>query len=98
MLRTMNRFSTPHVSRLLCLLSFSCFKQLWTLLALPPIDTLPPTVPDSTTQRGDAPTAEWPHVLSPLLYVLGAAVAFWGSAALRVVTRLLSLVLALLLR
>lgn len=58
------------------------------------MDTLPPTTPDATFHEGVVPSEEWPHLLSPLLYIFGAAVAYWGSALLRLVMRLLSLILA----
>lgn len=58
------------------------------------MDALPPTIPDAAFHEGVAPAEEWPHLLSPLLYILGAAVAYWGSTLLRLITRLLSLILA----
>lgn len=72
------------------LLSCSRFQEVWSILYLPPMDTLPPTIPD----EGVAPAEEWPHILSPLLYILGAAVAYWGSTLLRLIIRLMSLILA----
>lgn len=79
------------------LLSCSWFEELWSLLRLPQLDSLTPTVPDSYFTE-DLPAEEWPYLLSPLLYVMGATVAFWGSALLRVAIRVLSLLLALLHR
>lgn len=58
------------------------------------MDTLPLSTPDATFQEGGVPAEEWPHLLSPLLYVFGAAVAYWGGALLRLLTRLISLILA----
>lgn len=58
------------------------------------MDALPPTVPDATFHEGVVPVEEWPHLLSPLLYIFGAAVAYWGSALLRLIMRLISLILA----
>ncbi|XP_032385894.1 GPI inositol-deacylase isoform X2 [Etheostoma spectabile] len=89
----------PHKVNLLVyilhlLLSCNWFQELWSILYLPPMDALPPTTPDATFHEGVAPVEEWPHLLSPLLYILGAAVAFWGSALLRLVMRLISLILA----
>lgn len=55
------------------------------------MDSLAPTVPFGADE---APDEEWPHILSPLLYLMGAAVAFWGSALLRLAMRLASLLLA----
>lgn len=64
------------------------------MLYLPLMDTLPSTAPDGTFPEGLVPAEEWPHMLSFLLYVFGAAVAYWGCTLLRLVIRLLSLVLA----
>lgn len=64
------------------------------MLFLPSMDTLPPTIPDGAFHEGEAPGEEWPHLLSPLLYVFGAAVAYWGSTLLRLIIRLMSLILA----
>lgn len=75
-------------------LSCSWFQELWSLLYLPAIDALPPTTPDLSFEDGAAPPEAWRHILSPLLYVFGAAVAFWGGALLRVAIRLFSLTLA----
>ncbi|KAM4561752.1 GPI inositol-deacylase isoform 1-T1 [Fundulus diaphanus] len=89
MMQAAGRGLQPHkvnlpVYLLHILLSCSCFQDF-----LPPEDTIAPTLPE-----GAESAAEWPHLLSPLLYVLGAAVAYWGSALLRVLIRLVSLVLA----
>ncbi|KAM4731535.1 GPI inositol-deacylase [Anableps anableps] len=64
------------------------------LLSLPPEDSLPPTFPDGAFREWAGSREEWPRLLSPLLYVLGAAVAFWGGALLRLLVRLVSLMLA----
>lgn len=72
------------------LLGCSCFQGVWSILYLPPMDVLPPTTPD----EGVVPVEEWPHLLSPLLYILGAAVAYWGSTLLCLIMRLISLILA----
>ncbi|XP_049449388.1 GPI inositol-deacylase [Epinephelus fuscoguttatus] len=72
------------------LLSCSCFQEVWSILYLPPMDTLPPTIPD----EGVVPAEEWPHLLSPLHYIFGAAVAYWGSTLLRLLMRVISLILA----
>ncbi|CAB1328342.1 unnamed protein product [Coregonus sp. 'balchen'] len=69
-------------------------KDGWSTLHLPPLDALPATSPDGTTQEGVPLNVDWPRLLSPLLYVLGAAMAFWGSALLRLFLQLLSLLLA----
>lgn len=76
------------------LLSCSWFQEVWSVLHLPPMDTLPPTSPDRTFHEGVVPVEEWPHLLSPLLYIFGAAVAYWGSTLLRLIIRLISLILA----
>ncbi|XP_071334031.1 GPI inositol-deacylase [Trachinotus anak] len=76
------------------LLSCSWFQEVWSLLRLPPMDALPPTFPDTTFHEGVLPVEEWPHLLSPLLYILGAAVAYWGSTLLCLIMRLISLILA----
>ncbi|KAM4609266.1 GPI inositol-deacylase [Polymixia lowei] len=76
------------------LLGCSCFEEAWSILRLPAMDALPSTSPDGTFHEGAAPVEEWPRLLSPFLYVLGAAVAFWGSILLRLVLRVISLILA----
>ncbi|XP_029936332.1 GPI inositol-deacylase [Myripristis murdjan] len=76
------------------LLGCSCFQKAWSILHLPSMDALPPTFPDGTFHEGLAAVEQWPRLLSPLLYVLGAAVAFWGSMLLQLVLRLMSLMLA----
>lgn len=75
-------------------LSCSCFQEVWSVLFLPSMDTLPPTFPDVAFHEEETPGEEWVHLLSPLLYIFGAAVAYWGSTLLRLVIRLISLVLA----
>uniref|UniRef100_A0AAX7UWG0 GPI inositol-deacylase n=1 Tax=Astatotilapia calliptera TaxID=8154 RepID=A0AAX7UWG0_ASTCA len=79
-------FCPPH--------SCSCFQEVWSMLFLPSMDTLPPTFLDVAFHEEETPGEEWVHLLSPLLYIFGAAVAYWGSALLRLVIRLISLVLA----
>ncbi|XP_070999520.1 GPI inositol-deacylase isoform X4 [Oncorhynchus clarkii lewisi] len=76
------------------LLRYSWFQDGWSTLHLPPLDALPATSPDGMTQEGLPLNEDWPRLLSPLLYVLGAAMAFWGSVLLRLFLRLLSLLLA----
>uniref|UniRef100_A0A3Q1I2Y5 GPI inositol-deacylase n=1 Tax=Anabas testudineus TaxID=64144 RepID=A0A3Q1I2Y5_ANATE len=75
------------------LLSYSWFQEVWSILWLPHVDALPPTFPDIAFHR-DTPVEEWPHILSPLIYILGAAVAYWGSTVLSLIIRLISLILA----
>uniref|UniRef100_A0A3B4TSS8 GPI inositol-deacylase n=1 Tax=Seriola dumerili TaxID=41447 RepID=A0A3B4TSS8_SERDU len=72
----------------------SWFQEVWSILCLPPMDALPPTFPDATFHEGVLPVEEWPHLLSPLLYILGAAVAYWGSTLLCLIMRVISLILA----
>ncbi|XP_029981118.1 GPI inositol-deacylase [Sphaeramia orbicularis] len=79
-------------------LSCSRFQEFWSSLGLPQMDAIPPTYPDASFHEGTTPVEEWPHLLSPLLYVLGAAVAFWGSALLHLLIRVISLVLAVVHR
>ncbi|XP_034549496.1 GPI inositol-deacylase [Notolabrus celidotus] len=76
------------------LLSCSWFEESWSMLFLPLMDSLPLTTPDTTFHEGMVPVEEWPHLLSPLLYIFGAAVAYWGSTLLRLIMRLVSLILA----
>ncbi|KAJ3591707.1 hypothetical protein NHX12_006839 [Muraenolepis orangiensis] len=71
------------------------FQDAWWALGLPAMDALPPTAPDRLSPDMEAvPADQWPRLLSPLLYLLGAAVAFWGSALLCLSLRLLSLAMA----
>ncbi|TMS06302.1 GPI inositol-deacylase [Larimichthys crocea] len=76
------------------LLSYSWFQEVWSVLCLPLMDTLPPTTPDATFHEGEGAAEEWLQFLSPLLYIFGAAVAYWGSTLLRLIIRLVSLILA----
>uniref|UniRef100_A0A1A7X8R4 GPI inositol-deacylase n=2 Tax=Iconisemion striatum TaxID=60296 RepID=A0A1A7X8R4_9TELE len=75
-------------------LSCSWFQEFWSILSFPPVDTLPPTFPDGTIHEGVLSPEDWPHLLSPLIYVFGAAVAYWGSTLLRLLIQIISLVLA----
>uniref|UniRef100_A0A1A8JMA2 GPI inositol-deacylase n=1 Tax=Nothobranchius kuhntae TaxID=321403 RepID=A0A1A8JMA2_NOTKU len=75
-------------------LSCSWFQVVWSILSLPPVDTLPPTFPDGTLHEGLLSPEDWPHLLSPLIYIFGAAVAYWGSTLLRLLIQIISLVLA----
>ncbi|KAI3356564.1 hypothetical protein L3Q82_017762, partial [Scortum barcoo] len=76
------------------LVSCSWFQEVWSFLCLPPMDFLPPTTPDMTFHEGLVPAEEWSPLLSPLLYIFGAAVAYWGSTLLHLIVRLVSLILA----
>ncbi|KAM9709539.1 GPI inositol-deacylase isoform 2-T2 [Menidia menidia] len=76
------------------LLSCKWFQEVWSLLCFPPMDTLSPTFPDGTSQEKAGSSEEWPHLLSPLLYIFGAALAYWGSMLLRFLIRLISLIFA----
>ncbi|KAJ8410602.1 hypothetical protein AAFF_G00195060 [Aldrovandia affinis] len=83
------------------LLRHSWFQEGWAALWLPPVDSLYL----SSLDGGDTEPSEWPppaedwtRLLSLVLCVLGAAVAFWGSGLLQLSLRLLSLPLALLHR
>ncbi|KAI1899416.1 hypothetical protein AGOR_G00061560 [Albula goreensis] len=79
------------------LLRQSWFQVGWMTLWLPAMDGLPL----SSLDDGDLEPVEWPtpaqdwtRLLSLVLCVLGAAVAFWGSALFQLSLRLLSLLLA----
>lgn len=88
--------SVSYILSLLICPPLSCnwFQEIWSLFHLPVIDVLPPTTPDLTFNQDTVPPEMWRHIVSPLLYVFGAAVAYWGSALLRVAIRLFSLMLA----
>ncbi|XP_019727635.1 GPI inositol-deacylase isoform X2 [Hippocampus comes] len=77
---------------------FSWLKSTWSLLCLPMMDVAPPIFPDVALDDDTTPCAEWPYLLHPLLYVIGAGVAFWGTVLLRLGVRLVSLILAVLHR
>ncbi|KAG7467475.1 hypothetical protein MATL_G00154330 [Megalops atlanticus] len=79
------------------LLRLQWFQEAWAALWLPPVDGLPL----SPLESGEAGTPEWPppsedwtRLLSIILCVLGAAMAFWGSTLFQLSLRLLSLLLA----
>ncbi|KAL6101140.1 pgap1 [Pungitius sinensis] len=76
------------------LLGCSWFQEVWSFLYLPPMDALPSTQPDVGSPEGVPPVEEWPFLLSPLLYILGATVAYWGSTLLRFIMCLISVILA----
>ncbi|KAI4877972.1 hypothetical protein NFI96_020741 [Prochilodus magdalenae] len=57
-------------------------------------DTLPLTPMEDLSQHAAGPGPEWPRLVSLLLCVLGAAVAFWGTTVLGVSLRMMSFVLA----
>ena len=83
---------TPH-------LRLSWFQEGWTALWLPPVDGLPLSTldaggGDAKPSDWPAPEEEWTRLLSLVLCVLGATVAFWGSTLLELVLRLFSLLLA----
>lgn len=63
-------------------------------LGLPAVDTLPLTLAENTVQNTTVPTEDWPRLLAPVLCLLGATVAFWGSIVMRMGLRLLSFLLA----
>ncbi|XP_028291692.1 GPI inositol-deacylase [Gouania willdenowi] len=101
--RVMGKGLQPHkvilsVYILHILLSCGWFQQVWSLLCLPPMDTISSSYPDLTFNEGTVQAEEWPHLLSPLLYIFGAAVAYWGSTLLRFIIGLMSFVLAVLHR
>ncbi|XP_051998972.1 GPI inositol-deacylase [Xyrauchen texanus] len=82
------------VLMLLLLLRQSWFNDVWFTLGLPAVDTLPLNSVEDLSQDTKELVQEWPRLVSPLLCVLGAAIAFLGSTVLRVSVRFLSFVLA----
>ncbi|XP_016325152.1 GPI inositol-deacylase-like isoform X1 [Sinocyclocheilus anshuiensis] len=79
---------------LLLLLRQSWFQDVWSSLGLPAVDALPLNSVEDLPQDPKASMQEWPRLVSPLLCVLGASIAFWGSTVLRVFVYFLSFVLA----
>lgn len=63
-------------------------------LGLPAVDALPLTPAENSVQNDTVPTEDWPRLLAPVLCLLGATVAFWGSMVMRLGLRLFSLFLA----
>ncbi|XP_030642693.1 GPI inositol-deacylase [Chanos chanos] len=76
------------------LLKFDWFQESWSALGLPLVDTLPFTPLEDMSHSATQPSQDWTHLVSLLLCVLGAAVAFWASAVLRLSLRMLSFLLA----
>ncbi|KAL4618057.1 GPI inositol-deacylase isoform X1 [Arapaima gigas] len=79
------------------LLRLSWFQDCWSALSLPPMDILPLSglnVWDSEDLEQPHTTQDWVHLLGLLLHMLGAAVAFWGSALFKLSLHILSLLLA----
>lgn len=72
----------------------SWFEEAWVSLGLPAVDGLPLTPTENTVQSPTVPTEDWPRLLAPVLCLLGATVAFWGSTVMRLGLRLFSLLLA----
>uniref|UniRef100_A0A8C1UF51 GPI inositol-deacylase n=1 Tax=Cyprinus carpio TaxID=7962 RepID=A0A8C1UF51_CYPCA len=62
----------------------SWFQDVWFSLGLPAVDALPLNSVEGLSQDPTASVQEWPRLVSPLLCVLGASIAFWGSTVLRV--------------
>ncbi|XP_016389878.1 GPI inositol-deacylase-like [Sinocyclocheilus rhinocerous] len=79
---------------LLLLLRQSWFQDVWSSLGLPAVDALPLNSVEDLPQDPKASMQEWPRLVSPLLCVLGASIAFWGSTVLRVFVYFLSFALA----
>uniref|UniRef100_A0A4W4DUK2 GPI inositol-deacylase n=1 Tax=Electrophorus electricus TaxID=8005 RepID=A0A4W4DUK2_ELEEL len=69
------------------------FQEGWTALGLPDVDMLPLTTTEDISQDAAGSWQYWPHLVSLLLCVLGAAVAFWGSAVLSASVHMLSFLL-----
>ncbi|XP_008327156.1 GPI inositol-deacylase [Cynoglossus semilaevis] len=76
------------------LLSCGHVEDIWSTLGLPAADVLPASSPDTSFREDLPPVEEWPHLLSPLLYMFGAAVAYWGSSLLSLLVQVTSLLLA----
>ncbi|XP_028847097.1 GPI inositol-deacylase isoform X2 [Denticeps clupeoides] len=76
------------------LLRQSWFQETWVFLGLPAVDALPIVSPENLTHDTLVPPEDWPRLLSPLLFVLGATVAFWGSTLMRLSLSFLSFLLA----
>ncbi|KAF7709869.1 GPI inositol-deacylase [Silurus meridionalis] len=70
------------------------FQESWSALGLPAVDYLPLTPFGDLSHDVVGPGHDWPRLVSPLLCILGAAVAFWGSAVLSKSLRVLSFLLA----
>ncbi|XP_036417811.1 GPI inositol-deacylase isoform X2 [Colossoma macropomum] len=76
------------------LLRQSWFQEGWSTLGLPTVDALPLTPIEDLSQHAAVPGQDWSHLVSLLLCVLGAAVAFWGTTVLSVSLRMMSFILA----
>ncbi|KAL1267888.1 hypothetical protein QQF64_033251 [Cirrhinus molitorella] len=79
---------------LLLLLRQSWFQDVWSSLGLPVVDAVPLNSVVDLSQDPNASMQEWPRLVSPLLCVLGASIAFWGSTVLRAFVYFLSFLLA----
>ncbi|TRY94184.1 hypothetical protein DNTS_028358 [Danionella cerebrum] len=79
---------------MLFLLRQSWFHELWSTLSLPEVDVLPLNTVEYISHESKAPQLEWTRLVSPLLFVLGAAITFWGSAVFRLFVFFLSFILA----
>ncbi|RXN29249.1 GPI inositol-deacylase-like isoform X2 [Labeo rohita] len=75
---------------LLLLLRQSWFQDVWSSLGLPAVDALPLNSVEDLSQDPKTSMQEWPRLVSPLLCVIGASIAFWGSTVLRVFVYFLS--------
>ncbi|XP_066543619.1 GPI inositol-deacylase [Amia ocellicauda] len=78
------------------LLRLSWFQAGWSTLGLPPVDALPLLAPDvgaPPVPEPLSPAEGWTRPVLLLLLLLGAAVAFWGGALIRLALRLLALLL-----
>ncbi|XP_047670998.1 GPI inositol-deacylase [Tachysurus fulvidraco] len=70
------------------------FQECWSALALPAVDLLPLAPLEDLSRDAVGPGQDWPRLVSPLMCILGAAVAFWGSAVLSMSLHALSFLLA----
>ncbi|XP_037395467.1 GPI inositol-deacylase [Pygocentrus nattereri] len=76
------------------LLRQSWFQESWSTLGLPAVDILPLTPIEDLSQHAAVPDQDWPRLVSLLLCILGAAVAFWGTTVLTLFLRMMSFILA----
>ncbi|GAA6099318.1 GPI inositol-deacylase [Tachysurus ichikawai] len=70
------------------------FQECWSALAFPAVDLLPLAPLEDLSHDAVGPGQDWPRLVSPLMCILGAAVAFWGSAVLSMSLHALSFLLA----
>ncbi|XP_062862373.1 GPI inositol-deacylase [Trichomycterus rosablanca] len=84
----------PPVLLLHLLLRQGWFQEVWLALGLPAVDPLPLTSQEDLSHGALSPEQDWPRLISPLLCVLGTAMAFWGSTVHSLFLRTLSFLMA----